>query len=190
MCLYYFIALTWRLAISDRPARFHTMLAGGLASASHRKTSESLPSSISICGAPRTRIVGASAYEKRKEKKKMQKTNLRLFEIHMQIFGCDFHWSGKKRKKFTASYRQWWRILTPDVQFHLNWNWFGCIRFMNGNTFYRFAVTFTRGWNLYSRWCRPRSIVTRFALIHLWMKRLQLLITCRPIECGVVFVEK
>jgi hypothetical protein len=49
-----------KLAISDRPARRHTMLAGGLASASHRKTNESLPSSRSIWGAPSKRIVGAS----------------------------------------------------------------------------------------------------------------------------------
>lgn len=53
-------AQTCRLAISKRPARCHTMLAGGLASASQRSTSDSLPSSRSICGAPRRRMVGAS----------------------------------------------------------------------------------------------------------------------------------
>lgn len=51
---------TCKLAISDRPARFQTILAGGFASASHRNTNESLPSSRSICGAPSNRIVGAS----------------------------------------------------------------------------------------------------------------------------------
>ena len=54
------IVLTCKLAISDRPARFHTMDAGGLASASQRKTNESLPSSRSICGAPSNRTVGGS----------------------------------------------------------------------------------------------------------------------------------
>uniref|UniRef100_A0A8W7PN49 Uncharacterized protein n=1 Tax=Anopheles coluzzii TaxID=1518534 RepID=A0A8W7PN49_ANOCL len=48
-----------RLAISDRPALRHTILAGGFASATHRRINESLPSSRSICGAPsiRTPIV-------------------------------------------------------------------------------------------------------------------------------------
>lgn len=54
------MCLTCRLAISDRPARRHTMLAGGFASASHRNTNESFPSSKSICGVPSNRIVGAS----------------------------------------------------------------------------------------------------------------------------------
>lgn len=53
--------ITCKLAISDRPARRHTMLAGGFASASQRNTSESFPSSKSICGVPINRIVGASA---------------------------------------------------------------------------------------------------------------------------------
>lgn len=52
--------LTCKLAISERPARFHTMLAGGFASASQRNINESLPSSKSICGAPSNRMVGAS----------------------------------------------------------------------------------------------------------------------------------
>lgn len=56
------LELTCRLAISERPARFHTTLAGGLASASHRSTNESLPSSRSICGAPSSRMVGASVH--------------------------------------------------------------------------------------------------------------------------------
>lgn len=52
--------ITCKLAISERPARRHTILAGGFASASHRSINESLPSSKSICGAPSKRIVGAS----------------------------------------------------------------------------------------------------------------------------------
>lgn len=55
--------LTCKLAISERPARFHTILAGGFASASQRSTNESFPSSRSICGAPSKRIVGASIYK-------------------------------------------------------------------------------------------------------------------------------
>lgn len=57
------IVLTCKLAISDRPARFQTMLAGGFASASQRNTNESLPSSRSICGAPSNRTVGGSTNE-------------------------------------------------------------------------------------------------------------------------------
>lgn len=54
-----------RLAISERPALRHTMLAGGLASASHRSTSESFPSSRSICGEPSSLMVGASVGERK-----------------------------------------------------------------------------------------------------------------------------
>ncbi|XP_037929418.1 uncharacterized protein LOC119663892, partial [Teleopsis dalmanni] len=49
-----------KLAISERPARRHTMLAGGLASATQRSISASLSSSRSISGEPIKRIVGAS----------------------------------------------------------------------------------------------------------------------------------
>lgn len=54
------ITRTSKLAISTRPERRHTILAGGFASDSQRNTSESLPSSRSICGAPSSRVVGAS----------------------------------------------------------------------------------------------------------------------------------
>lgn len=51
---------TCKLAISERPARRHTMLAGGFASAIQRSTNESLPSSRSMCGVPIICIDGAS----------------------------------------------------------------------------------------------------------------------------------
>lgn len=63
------IVLTCKLAISDRPERFHTILAGGFASASQRNTNESLPSSRSICGAPSNRTVGGSTGIKKRKKK-------------------------------------------------------------------------------------------------------------------------
>lgn len=68
--------LTCKLAISERPARFHIMLAGGFASASHRNTTESLPSSRSICGTPSNRMVGASKFDYRREcEQKRQRKN-------------------------------------------------------------------------------------------------------------------
>lgn len=59
--LFYEIWLTCKLAISERPARRHTILAGGLASATQRRISASLSSSKSISGEPIRRMVGASA---------------------------------------------------------------------------------------------------------------------------------
>lgn len=50
-----------RLAMSLRPVRFHTIFAGGLASAMHRSTMLSLPSSRSCVGAPCRRTSGGSA---------------------------------------------------------------------------------------------------------------------------------
>lgn len=67
------VVLTCKLAISDRPALFHTIEAGGFASASHRNTSESLPSSRSICGAPCNRIVGGSIDFKHTKKREIDK---------------------------------------------------------------------------------------------------------------------
>lgn len=55
------VALTCKLAISERPARRQTILAGGLASATQRRISASLSSSKSISGEPIRRMVGASA---------------------------------------------------------------------------------------------------------------------------------
>lgn len=54
---------TCKLAISERPARLQTILAGGFASASHLSTRESLPSSKSIWGDPSNLIVGKSICE-------------------------------------------------------------------------------------------------------------------------------
>jgi len=65
--------LTCKLAISERPARRQTMLAGGLASATQRSTSASLSSSKSISGEPIRRMVGASAKHKMNKLTKQNK---------------------------------------------------------------------------------------------------------------------
>lgn len=54
------LIITCKLAISERPARRQTMLAGGFASAMQRSTNESLPSSRSMCGVPIICMDGAS----------------------------------------------------------------------------------------------------------------------------------
>nr|ADM33457.1 RT09817p [Drosophila melanogaster] len=52
-------SVSCKLAISERPARRQTMLAGGLASATQRRTRASLSSSKSISGEPIRRMLGA-----------------------------------------------------------------------------------------------------------------------------------
>lgn len=48
------------LEISRVPNRCHIIEAGGLASAMHRRTTESLPSSMSWCGMPTNLTSGGS----------------------------------------------------------------------------------------------------------------------------------
>lgn len=73
------------------------MLAGGFASASQRSTSESLPSSKSICGVPSNRIVGGSAKKKiEKEKRSSHENSIKSwknvshFKLQMHAHNGDF----------------------------------------------------------------------------------------------------
>lgn len=106
------ILLTCKLAISDRPARFHTILAGGFASASHRSTNESLPSSTSICGAPSNRIVGGSTGKMECVIKKMSKCGQK------QHKRCSKNVSHSETLELRPSFHCKW----PMWEFEYAWN--------------------------------------------------------------------
>jgi len=86
--------LTCKLAISERPARRQTMLAGGFASATQRKINASLSSSKSISGEPISLIVGASEF---------------YYHIFFFIFFQNNLFSRKKNKK-------WKKLLFKEIE--------------------------------------------------------------------------
>lgn len=63
-------------------------------------------------------------------------------------------------------------VLTFHIQFNVNRQRFGYIRFMYSHTSNRFTMSVSAGCYLYGRYGRPCSIAARFAFIDLCMYRL------------------